>query len=90
MRRVEQFQAPKVPLYENREFSLEVPRGSKLLCVDVERSVIWLEVEHKTEIELRTFRLYNVGEAIGLDFNFCKTIIGRSTDSTLHLYEKRR
>ena len=89
MRRATSFKLNR-SLQEHRRFDIEVPRGSVFLHCDLDHDIVWFEVEHHTEIELRSFRLYGPDEPIDLDFKFCKTIAGRTRETTVHLYEKVR
>lgn len=81
--------AKRVPVKINEQgaFTVEVPKGSKLLTIDANNQWMWFEMEVHRDPEMRMFRTYHTDEPIDLDFQFVKSI--QVHTRMVHIYEKR-
>lgn len=71
-------------------FSLHMPRGARILCVQEQRDavVLWAETEVGAPPETRRFTLLSTGETFQFDGAYLGTIQTLDGEFVFHLYER--
>jgi hypothetical protein len=81
----------KFPLEVTDVQTVRMPRGARILCVQVQSGVpcLWAEVDPKAETELRTLRIYGTGHpmAEGEQRNYVGTFQLVGMGLVFHVYE---